>query len=64
MSFTEKVAQFVQLVKADFASAVDAQSKKNILEAAKTVADTLLAGNTFAIAIVNFIISDLEATIK
>jgi len=63
-TFTEKVGQLVQLVKADFNGAVDAQTKRNVLEAAKTVADTLLAGSPFAVAIVNFIIGDLEATIK
>ena len=60
----KKLAPWVQTLKADFAGAVDAQTKKAVLVDAQTVLDAMFSGNAIITDIANFIVAELESTIK
>lgn len=60
----KKLAPWVQTLKTDFAGAIDAASKKAVLDDAKTVLDALFEANPLVTSLANFLIADLEAMIK
>ena len=60
----KKLKPWLQTLKEDFAGAIDSASKRQVLEDAKVALDGLLNGHPGATAIANFVIDELESTIK
>ena len=60
----KKLAPWLKTLKEDFAGAIDAPTKKQVLDDARVVIDGLLNGHVAGTAIANFLIGELEATIK